>query len=141
MLRGAAAALGGQAEAPAEPANGAAANGQALDLAELLGDVAVIQVAIRGLDQLAQALPVFNVHGARRGAPAQAMDEAADPRLTITGLEPPKLPEGHPEGLGALGIGDSTSEGRLDQASPRGLLPTHRDGLPCLHGRTFLQNS
>ncbi len=44
VLRGAATALGGQAEAPTKPTDGTATDAQALDLAQLLGGVAVIEV-------------------------------------------------------------------------------------------------
>ena len=52
VLRRPAAPLRGQAEGPPEAADGLAADREALDLPELLGAVAVIEVAVRGLDQL-----------------------------------------------------------------------------------------
>ena len=52
VLAGAAPALGRQAQPPSQAPDGVAAHGEALDLAELLGAVAVIEVAVRGLDQL-----------------------------------------------------------------------------------------
>jgi hypothetical protein len=55
--------------------------------------MAVIEIAVGGAHQRQHSIPESTVHGARRGASAQAMDEAADPRRPIAGLEPPKLPE------------------------------------------------
>jgi hypothetical protein len=53
-------------------------------------------------------------------------------------LQPLKLPASEPQGGSALGIGDATSERRLDQAGARHFLPAHRE---CLHGVTFSRSS
>lgn len=141
VLPGAAGALGRQAPRPPEAAEGGAADGEALDLAELLGGMAVIEVLVGGLDERPHPLAARDGQRPRRGPAPQAMDQAAHARRSIAGLEAAELPRAEGEGVGALGIGDLTSQGRLDQAGPGGLLPAHRDGLPCLHGRTVLQNS
>ena len=72
VLRRPAAPLRGQAEGPPEAADGLAADREALDLPELLGAVAVIEVAVRGLDQLDDAVPDLDspVPGARAGSAA-----------------------------------------------------------------------
>lgn len=141
VLGWAAPALGGQALRPPQPADGAPTDGQALTLPELLGAVAVIEVPIRGLDQRSHAVPDLDGQGSGREAATQPVDQAADARRLIARFEATDLPDAEAKGLGHVGIGELTGEGRLDQAGPGGLLPTHHDGLPCLHGRTFLQNS
>ena len=141
VLRRPAAPLRGQAEGPPEAADGLAADREALDLPELLGAVAVIEVAVRGLDQLHDAVPDLDLQGPGRGPAPQTMDQAPDARGPIPGLEAPELPQGHVEGVGARARRNLPGHRQLHQARPAGLLATHRDGLPWLHGRTFPQRS
>ena len=141
MLRRPAAALRRQAEGPTNPADGAAADGQALELSEFLGRVAVIEVPVRGPDQLGDAVMELDIQRPRRRLAPQPMDQAPDPLGPIAGLEAAELPRGHAQGPGSRHGGDRPGHGQLHQARPAGLLATHRDGLPCLHGRTFLLNS
>ena len=141
VLRRPAPALGRQAQGPAKPADGTAADGQALELAEVLGGVAVIEVPVGGLDQLGHAVADLDVKAPwRRPAPV-AMDQAPHPLGPIPGLEAAELPEADLQGVGPFRGGDLPGHRRLHRARPAGLLATHRDGLPCLHGRTFLLNS
>jgi hypothetical protein len=141
VLPGPPAAFGGQAPAPAEAAEGTASEPEALDLAELLGAVRVIELPVRGLDELEDSVPDLDLQRPRGGSPSQPVHQAPDPPLLIAGLEPAKLADADVQGVSAVGIADLPGQGRLDQTGPGGLLATHRDGLPCLHGRTFLLNS
>jgi hypothetical protein len=73
-------------------ADGLAADREALDLPELLGAVAVIEVAVRGLDQLHDAAPDLDIQCPGRGPAPQTMDQRPDARGPIPGLEAPELP-------------------------------------------------
>ena len=74
--------------------------GEALDLAELLGAVAVIELAVRGLDQLQHAVPDLDIQRPGRGPAPQAMDQPPDPLGPIPGLEAAELPRAHLQGAG-----------------------------------------
>ena len=95
VLGGPAAPLGGLAEGPAQPADGAPANAQALHVAELLGAVAVIEVAVRGLDQLDDPLPDLHVQASARRLASAPVDQTPDPLRPIPGLEASELPQAH----------------------------------------------
>ncbi len=138
---GPAAPLRGQAEGPPEAADRLATDREALDLAELLGAVAVIEVAVGGLDERLHAVPEFDIQRPGRGPAPQAMDQPPDALGPIPGLQAPELPRGHIEGEGAGGRCNVPAHRELHQARPVSLLATHRDDLPCLHGRTFLPRS
>jgi hypothetical protein len=133
--------LGRQAQGPSKPTDRAPADGQALDLPELLGAMAVIEVPVRGLDQLDHPVVDLHVQAPWRGLAPAAMDQAPHPLGPIPGFEAAELPRTHLQGVGPFRRGDLPGHRRLYQARPAGLLATHRDGLPCLHGRTLSLNS
>lgn len=141
VLGGPAAPLRGQAERPAEAADRLATDREAFDVAELLGAVAVIEVPVRRLDELEHSVPDLALQRPGRGPAPEAVDQPPDPLGPIPGLEAAELPRGHVQGVGPRDRRDLPRYGQLHQARPPGLLATHRDGLPCLHGRTFLQHS
>jgi hypothetical protein len=141
VLRGPAAPLRGQTEPAAEAADRVAADRQPLNFAELLGAVAVIELPVGGLDQFQDAVPQLDIQPRGRGPAPQAMHQPPDAGGPIPRLEAPELPRAHLQAPGSLSGRDLPSHGQLQQARPAGFLATHRDGLPCLHGRTFLQRS
>jgi hypothetical protein len=65
VLVGSASTLRRPAQAPAEAPNGVAADRQSFDLTELLGAVAVIEVAVRGLDERQHAVSDLDIEGPR----------------------------------------------------------------------------
>src|SRR5262249_18640281 len=135
-----AAALGGQAEGAAEPADRAAAEADAFHPAPLLGGGAVVEVGVRGLQQRGGASLNYGRYAPGRGAPAEAVQQPA----RAVGFEPDlqalKLPDTELQGLGSLRITDLPSQRGLEQPGPRHFLAAHRECLPCLHGVTFLLN-
>ena len=141
VLGGPAAPLRGQAEGPPEAADGFAADREAFDLTELLGAVTVIELTVGGLDQFPHAIPELALQRPGRGPAPQAMHQPPDALGPIPRREAPELPWGHVEGVRSCGRRNPPGHRQLHQARPADLLATHRDGLPWLHGRTFLQRS
>ena len=86
VLRGPAPALGWPPLRPSQPADRAPADRQALDLAELLGGVAVIELAIGGLDQRQHAVPDLDVQRPGRGPTPQPVDQPPDPSARYRAL-------------------------------------------------------
>jgi hypothetical protein len=138
VLAGPAAVLGGQAEGAADPADRAAADGEALELLELLGQVGVVEPAVGGLQQLSHPVADLDLQGAGRGAAPQAVEQPGRALGLVALFEAAELPHGHAQCLGALTVGDLARERRLHQAGPGHLLSAHSESLPCAHGGTFL---
>jgi len=141
VLRRPAPALGRHPPRPPQPPDGAAADGQALECPELFGRVAVIEVAVRGLGQLDDPVAEVDVQAAAGRLASAAVDQAPHPLGPIPRLEAPELPQAHLQAPGPLGGRDLPGHGQLHHARPAGLLATHRDGLPWVHGRTLSLNS
>jgi len=99
VLGGPAAPLRGQTERPSEAADRLAANRQAFDGAELLGAVAVIEIAVRRPDQLEHAVPNLDLQRPGRGPAPEAVDQSPDPLGPIPGLEAAELPRSHGQGV------------------------------------------
>jgi hypothetical protein len=133
--------LGRHPPRPPQPPDGAATDGQALERPELVGRVAVIEVAVRGLGQLDDPVTEFDVQASARRLASTAVDQAPHPLGPISGLEAAELSQTHLQAPGPLGGRDLPGHGQLHQARPAGLLATHRDGLPWVHGRTLSLNS
>ena len=90
------------------------------------------------------------LHAPRPSGAARDRPRARARNRRDSGLRPRPGLAGGPVGLGAVSdvIGRRPAvavalglHGQLHQTRPAGLLATHRDGLPCLHGRTFPQHS
>jgi hypothetical protein len=141
VLRRPAPALGRHPPRPPQPPDGAATDGQALERPELFGRVAVIEFAVGGLGQLDDPVTEFDVQGSTRRLASAAVDQAPHPLGPIPGLEATELSQAHLQAPGSLGGRDLSGHGQLHHARPAGLLATHRDDLPWLHGRTLSLNS
>jgi hypothetical protein len=133
--------LSGLAEGPAEPAHGAAAEAQALDLLELLGGVAVVQSGVGGPQQRGRPGPERRAQPPGRRPAAQAVQQPGRPVRGVAALQALELTHAQVQGQGPLGIADLPGERRLEQPSPRHFLSAHRQCLPGRHGVTFLLNS
>src|SRR3990172_6931874 len=68
-----------------------------LALAELLGAVRVMELAVRGLDELEHTVPDLDLQRPRGGPPPQPVQQAPDPRLPIAGLEAAELADTDPD--------------------------------------------
>jgi hypothetical protein len=129
--------LGGQAEGPADPAHGGAAHEQALDLAQFLRGVTVVELLVGGAEQRGHLGADVGGQLAGRRLAAALVHQASGARGPVAALKPLELPEAQVQGGGALGIAHMAGQGRLQQARPPDFLAAHRQGLPCLHGVTF----
>jgi hypothetical protein len=107
-------------------------------LAQLLGEVAIIEPGIRRLPQLADALAHGGWQAASRRPGARPMGQPCGAFRAEAVLQPLELPDREAQGPGALRIGDASGEGGLEQARARSFLPAHRE---CLHGVTFSLSS
>jgi hypothetical protein len=113
VLRGPAVPLRRQAEPAPEAPDRVAADRQPLDLAKLLGAVAVIELAIGGLDQDEHAIADLRRHPPGRGAAPQAMKQPADAVGPIPRLEAPKLTRGDLQVPGPLDGRELSGHGQL----------------------------
>ena len=86
--------LGRGAEGPADPPHGGPADGEAFDLPELLGGVAVIDVAVDGLQQRRHPGAQRARQGPGGRLAAAAVEQAAQFLCPIPGLDPLELPDG-----------------------------------------------
>ena len=142
VAAGTPAVLGRQAEGAADLADALAAEWEAVDLPQLLGDVAVVDILIDSLEQLGHAGAELVGQGAGRRAPPSRMQQTTEAGPLEALLEALKLPDAQTEGGGALGVGDPAGHGGFHQPGPGYFLAAHREGvLPCLHGVTLSRGS
>ncbi len=92
ILARAAAVLGGQAQGAAEALDGGATDGQPFPLAQLLSGVAVIDVPVRRLQQLARAAAEGGRQPPGRGPAAQTVPQARGAVGPVADLEALDVP-------------------------------------------------
>jgi hypothetical protein len=141
MPPGAAAPLGRDAVGQSEATDGAAAELEALHLAQLLREMAIVEPGIDGLEQLGHPIPDLDLQGARGRAAPEAVEQAGHALGLVAALEAAELTHGDVQGFRPLAVRDLAREPRLDQTGPRHLLLAHLESLPCVHGGTFLLTS
>src|SRR5439155_2545902 len=126
---------------PADAADGGPADEQALDLAQLLGGVAVIDIVVGGLQESGDPGPDVGRQPAGGGAPPQPVAQRRRPVGLEAMLHPDELAYAEVQGPRSLVIGDPSGQRRLEQAGPWHFLGAHRERLPCLHGVTLSLDS
>jgi hypothetical protein len=102
------------------------ADPQALELAQLLGQVAVIESDGAGVDPFHDPLSVLATQPAGRRPPAVAVQQTGDSSPPVGDLEPAELPPTEPQGLRGFNVGDLPYKCGLHQAQPPGFLAAHR---------------
>jgi hypothetical protein len=132
------AALGGQAKGATEAPDRAAADWEALHLAQLLGGMAIVEARVRVLQQRRRPVAELGRHPTGGGPAAQAVEQPARALRGEANLQPLKLSDAQVQGVGSLGIADLPGPRRLEQPGPGHFFAAHRECLPCLHGVTFL---
>jgi hypothetical protein len=141
VLPGAPAVFGWLAEGPADPSHGGPADRQTFDLPEFLGGVAVIDVAVDGLQQRRHPGAQRAAQGPRGRLAAAAVKHAAQSLRPNRGLDPLELPDGQPGARRPLLVGDLPGQGQRDQPRSGHFFSAHSECLPCLHGVTFSRTS
>jgi hypothetical protein len=104
VLAGAAAVLGREVQGPADPPDGGPADAQALDLAELLGGVAVIDIMVGGLQKGGDPSPDVGRQPTGGGAPPQPVAQARRPVGLEAMLHPDELADAEVQGPRSLVI-------------------------------------
>jgi hypothetical protein len=141
VLAGAAAVLGREVQSPAEAAHRGPADEETLDLAQLLGGMAVIDIPVGRLQERGDPVADIGRQSAGGGPPPQAVAQAQRAVGLEALLDPDELADAQVQGPRSLGIGDLPGQGRLQEAGPWDFLATHRERLPCRHGVTLSLNS
>jgi hypothetical protein len=121
VARGPARALGRPPEAQPNPPHRFPADLQPVDLAELFGQVHVVERGNRG--------PQLRRHAARRGLPPAAVAQRRRPAGLDAPLEVLELPNAQMQRGGAVAVGDAPGQRGFDQASPGQFLAAHRESL------------
>ena len=122
-------------ERAAQPLDGGAAHRQAVELAQLLGQVHVIEAGIGRAHQRGDLLAHRIDQAAPRGLAAAAVHQARRPGGLVAALEALHLPDAQSQGRGRLLVGDALIAQRFQDAGPWGFLPSHDDQVH--EGMTF----
>ena len=134
MARRAPRLRGRASQALPNPPDGLAAEPQAFDLVELLGQVTIVQAVVHGLHQRGDALAHGGGQAPRRGPAAPAVHQAARAARRKPLLEPVHVAHGHPQRPRHLARRHLPLRQGAQQPGPDDLLARHCEGLPCLHG-------
>jgi hypothetical protein len=139
MARGPAPAHRGAIEPEPEAPHGGPAHRQAMDLAQLLGEVDVVHPLVDGGHEVGDLRADGIGQPAGRGPAAAAVHEPAHAVGPEAGFEPLDVAEGQAEGFGGLPVGDEPGAYRPHEPGPGGFLAAHGHGLH--EGMTFSLNS
>jgi hypothetical protein len=125
----------GAPEGAADPTDRGPADPQPVLLAELLGEVGVIEAHVAGGHQ-GDDLGAHRVgEPLGRGLAPAPVDQAGRTGRPIAGLEPLHLPHGQVQGGGGFPVGEAFVAQGFENAGARRFLPTHGEGVH--EGMTF----
>ena len=137
MLGGRPSARGRAPERQAEGAHRGATDGEVVDLAQLLGEMDVIEAGVGRGHEPSDLLARLRGQPSVTGPPAQGVEQAAGAALPEAPLQSSELPDAQPQRPRSLRIRDTSGQRGLEQPGPRHFLAAHREGL---HGGTLLSN-
>ncbi len=130
IVPGPALPFGGLAQGPAQATDCGAAEGQSLDLLQLLGGVAIIQRPVPCLEQRGRALPHGRSQAARPRPSPAAVQQSRRALGREAALQAAQLPFGDVQRRRDLRARHPAGLQRLEQPDPRRFLLAHRECLP-----------
>ena len=128
-------ALGRLPELPAHPAHRLTGEGEAVAFAEFLGQMRVIEAAVRRGQEADHRLPHGGGQPPGGGATATAVRQGRCAAALPAPLQSSHVADAHPEGDGHLPVRHPARAGRLEQPRTMQFLSAQREGL---HGRRTL---